>query len=72
MDHARGAPWAGGLVLLAADIPTTLDCAALAGLSVSLSGQDGAALAQAPWGASFGMLTGRSGVGWMVDIGTTG
>ena len=80
---------ADGLVLMAADIPTTMEYAAPAGISISLSGPDGDGLrrywdglsagadigeelAQAPWGASFGMLTDRFGVGWMVNIEPTG
>lgn len=79
---------ANGVVLMAADIPASMDYAPPAGMSLSLSGDDDAALrrywegladggsvvenlAQAPWGASFGMLIDRYGIDWMVNISPT-
>lgn len=76
---------ANGLVLMAADIPASMEYVAPCGMSLSLSGDDETALrgywqalaaggviaenlAQAPWGDSFGMLTDRYGIDWMVNI----
>ena len=75
----------GGLVLMAADTPNSMDFTPGNNFSVSLSGEDEAELrgywdrlaqgatisapiAQAPWGDTFGMLTDRFGVSWLVNI----
>ena len=76
----------GGLVLMGADTPVSMELASQTSISVSVSGQDLAELqgywdglaeggtvlqpfAQAPWGATFGMLTDRFGVTWLVNAG---
>jgi PhnB protein len=76
----------GGLVLMAADTPNSMELATQSNISVSVSGQDLAELqgywdgladggtvlqpfAQAPWGATFGMLTDRFGVTWLINAG---
>lgn len=73
-----------GLVLMGADIPTSVPGTPSNG-SISLSGDDSEALtrffqalteggtvteplARAPWGDSFGMLVDRYGVDWLVNI----
>jgi PhnB protein len=75
----------GGLVLMAADTPKSMDYTPGENISVSLSGEDDAELhgywdalaegatvqqplTQAPWGDSFGMLTDRFGIHWLVNI----
>lgn len=72
-----------GLVLMAADTPSTMPYAPPAGVSVSVSGDDEARLQAVwdglvaggtivepyvtpPWGGTFGMLTDRFGIDWMV------
>jgi PhnB protein len=74
-----------GLVLMGADTPNSMDFTPDGNGSVSLSGDDDAALRgfwdklseggnvtmplnKAPWGDSFGMLTDRFGVSWLVNI----
>jgi PhnB protein len=74
-----------GLVLMGADTPNSMDYTPDSNGSVSLSGDDDAALRgfwdklseggnvtmplnKAPWGDSFGMLTDRFGVSWLVNI----
>jgi PhnB protein len=74
-----------GLVLMGADTPNSMDYTPDGNGSVSLSGDDDAALRgfwdklseggnvtmplnKAPWGDSFGMLTDRFGVSWLVNI----
>ena len=77
----------GGLTLMASDSPTAVeggsssisislsgdDDAALRGYWDTLS--EGATIAEplvtAPWGATFGMLTDRFGIEWMVNIAGT-
>jgi PhnB protein len=73
----------GGLTLMAADVPASMEVSANG--TVSLSGDDDAELRgywnrltdggtvlvpleKAPWGDSFGMCTDRFGVAWMVNI----
>lgn len=78
----------GGLVVMAADVPSYMEYPPMAGFSVSLSGGDaedgeklrgywdgladggtiGQPLVAAPWGDTFGMLTDKFGVNWMVNI----
>jgi PhnB protein len=72
-----------GLVLMAADVPSSMEVGANG--TISLSGDDEAALRRywdglteggtvtvplekAPWGDTFGMCTDRFGVAWMVNI----
>jgi PhnB protein len=72
-----------GLVLMAADVPSSMDVGPNG--TISLSGDDEATLRgywdglteggtvtvpleKAPWGDTFGMCTDRFGVDWMVNI----
>lgn len=72
-----------GVVLMGADVPNAMEFTAVSNISLSgdddavLRGwwdklSDGAAigepLRQAPWGDTFGMLTDKFGVPWMVNI----
>jgi len=74
-----------GLTLMGADTPNSMPYETGSNGTVSLSGDDDAALRrywdalseggtvtlpleQAPWGDSFGQLTDRFGVNWMVNI----
>lgn len=72
-----------GIVLMGADLPNSMEYTAPSNISLSgdddalLRGwwdklSDGAAvgepLTQAPWGDTFGMLTDKFGVPWMVNI----
>jgi PhnB protein len=74
-----------GLTLMCADTPAHMEVTDGTNISVSLSGDDDAALRgyweklsdgatigqplmQAPWGDTFGMLTDRFGIAWMVNI----
>ncbi len=74
-----------GFTLMAADTPPDMDYTAGGNISVSLSGDDEAALTgywnklsdgaqitmplnKAPWGDSFGMLTDKFGISWLVNI----
>ena len=76
----------GGLVLMGADTPASMELASQTNISVSVSGQDLAELqgywdrlaeggtvlqpfAQAPWGATFGMLNDKFGVPWLINAG---
>lgn len=75
----------GGLTLMGADTPGSMELARGSNITVSLSGDDEAELRGlwdkladggtvamplelAPWGASFGQLTDKYGVSWMVNI----
>ena len=75
----------GGMVLMAADTPNSMDHTPGGPISVSLSGSDEGELRgyfeklsdggsvvlpleKAPWGDSFGMVTDKFGVTWMVNI----
>ncbi|OJX53838.1 VOC family protein [Devosia sp. 66-22] len=77
-----------GFKLMGADTPPEMGYKGAGNITVSLSGDDEAALtgywdklkdgasitlplAKAPWGDSFGMLTDRFGIAWMVNIGAT-
>jgi PhnB protein len=72
-----------GLILMGSDTPSGMPYVEPAGMTVSLSGDDGATLQRywtaladggtvtlpyetPPWGGTFGMLTDRFGVPWMV------
>lgn len=74
-----------GFKLMGADTPPDMDYKGAGNITVSLSGDDEAALSgywqklseganvtlpleKAPWGDSFGMLTDRYGIAWMVNI----
>ena len=74
-----------GFTLMGADTPPDMDYKGAGNITVSLSGDDEAALAgywnklkdgaditlpieKAPWGDSFGMLTDKFGIAWMVNI----
>jgi PhnB protein len=74
-----------GFKLMGADTPPDMDYRGAGNITVSLSGDDEAALSgywkklseganvslpleKAPWGDSFGMLTDRYGIAWMVNI----
>lgn len=78
-----------GLLLMVSDSPTGMEAPEVSNISVSLSGDDEAALTRywnglaegasiieplttAPWGDSFGMLTDRFGVTWLVNVSTAG
>jgi PhnB protein len=73
-----------GLMLMAADTPSSMEYTPGSSISVSLSGDDEAELRgyfeglsdggavtvpmeKAPWGDTFGMLTDKFGVNWMVN-----
>jgi PhnB protein len=73
-----------GLMLMAADMPSSMEYTPGGSISVSLSGDDEAELRgyfeglsaggavtvpfeKAPWGDTFGMLTDKFGVNWMVN-----
>ena len=75
-----------GLVLMAADVPSSMEVGANG--TISLSGDDGTALRRywdglteggsvtvplekAPWGDTFGMCVDRFGTSWMVNIAGT-
>lgn len=75
-----------GIVLMGADVPTSMEIGANSSVSLTgddaavLRGwwdalSDGAAigepLTQAPWGDTYGMLTDKFGVPWMVNIAGT-
>ena len=77
-----------GFKLMGSDTPPDMEYKGAGNITVSLSGDDEAALSgywirladgatitmpltKAPWGDSFGMLTDRYGIAWMVNIGTT-
>ncbi len=77
-----------GFKLMGSDTPARMDYKGAGNITVSLSGDDEAALTsywhglspgativqpleKAPWGDSFGMLTDRFGIAWMVNIGAT-
>lgn len=74
-----------GFTLMGADTPPDMESKAAGNITVSLSGDDEAALTgywdklkdgasitlpleKAPWGDSFGMLTDKFGIAWMVNI----
>lgn len=74
----------GGLVLMAADVPSSMEYTPGSSISVSLSGEDEAELRgyfdglsangavtvpfeKAPWGDTFGMLTDKFGINWLVN-----
>lgn len=74
-----------GFKLMGADTPPDMEYKGPGNITVSLSGDDDAALSgywkrlsegasitlpleKAPWGDSFGMLTDRYGIAWMVNI----
>jgi len=74
-----------GFKLMGADTPPDMEYKGAGNITVSLSGDDEAALSgywkklseganvtlpleKAPWGDSFGMLTDRYGIAWMVNI----
>ena len=74
-----------GFKLMGADTPPHMEYKGAGNITVSLSGDDEAALSgywkklseganvtlpleKAPWGDSFGMLTDRYGIAWMVNI----
>ena len=75
----------GGLTLMAADTPNSMEHNPGSNIAVSLSGEDEdelrgyfeglsdggtvtAPFEKAPWGDTFGMLTDRFGVQWLVNI----
>ena len=77
-----------GFKLMGADTPPEMEYKGAGNITISLSGDDEAALTgywnklsegatialplnKAPWGDSFGMLTDRFGIAWMVNIGAT-
>lgn len=77
-----------GFKLMGSDTPARMTYEPAGNITVSLSGDDDAALTgywsklaqgaaisqpleKAPWGDSFGMLTDRFGIPWMVNIGAT-
>jgi PhnB protein len=77
-----------GFKLMGSDTPPDMDYKGAGNITVSLSGDDEAALTgywdklkdgasigmpleKAPWGDSFGMLTDKFGIAWMVNIGAT-
>ncbi len=74
-----------GFTLMGADTPPDMEYKGSGNVSVSLSGDDEAALSgywnkladgaqvsmplsKAPWGDSFGMLTDKFGISWLVNI----
>ena len=74
----------GGLTLMAADTPNSMEHNPGSSIAVSLSGEDEAELRgyfeglsaggtvtapfeTAPWGDTFGMLTDKFGINWMVN-----
>ncbi len=74
-----------GMTLMGADTPNAMEFQPPNGFSVSLSGDDEAALRgywdklsdgatvmmpleKAPWGDTFGMLTDRFGISWLVNV----
>ena len=76
----------GGLTLMGADTPRSMELSEGGNITISLSGDDESELRgfwdkladggnvtmpleAAPWGASFGQLTDKYGVSWMVNIG---
>ena len=77
-----------GFKLMGSDTPSNMEYKGAGNITVSLSGDDEAALngywqglsqgatitmplTKAQWGDSFGMLTDRFGIAWMVNIGAT-
>jgi PhnB protein len=75
----------GGLTLMGADTPSSMELPEGSNITISLSGDDEAELRgywdklaeggtvtmpleAAPWGASFGQLSDKFGVSWMVNI----
>ena len=78
-----------GLLLMGSDTPSGMRVTEGSSISISLSGDDDAALRRywdglaagatvieplttAPWGDTFGMLTDRHGVTWLVNISGAG
>lgn len=74
-----------GFTLMGSDTPPDMESRGAGNITVSLSGDDEAALSgywtkladgasvtmplnKAPWGDSFGMLTDKFGIAWMVNI----
>jgi len=74
-----------GVMFMAADTPNRMELSPTSNISMSLSGEDEAALSgyfdklaeggvigeqltKAPWGDTFGMLTDKYGVNWLVNI----
>jgi PhnB protein len=79
----------GGMTLMGADTPRSMDLTEGSNITVSLSGDDdielrgywdklsdGATVAMpleaAPWGDTFGQLTDKFGISWMVNIAGAG
>jgi PhnB protein len=75
----------GGMILMIADVPNSMPFSDGGNVSISLSGDDEAAmrgywdkllaggqttvpLEKAPWGDTFGMLTDKFGIAWLVNI----
>jgi PhnB protein len=75
-----------GITFMASDTPNAMEFTAGHNISMSVSGDDDAALRtywekltaegtitmpleKAPWGDTFGMVTDKFGIDWMIDIG---